>query len=97
MADPADFHARSSRLFPAGGSFPYSYLIESAPAGQGGTVLSLFDVTLRSAVSLLAAPLAGFLFDLLGPYWRYAIGLGGCLVAWFILQVMARPPSPATV
>jgi len=71
----------------------YGYLVESAPAGQGGTVVSLFDVTLRSGVSLLAGPLAGYLFDLLGAYWLYPIGLGGCLLAWFILQAMAHPPS----
>ena len=69
----------------------YNYLVESAPEGQGGTVISLFDVTLRSGVSLLAAPLAGFVYDLVGAYWLYPIGLGGCLIAWIILQTMARP------
>ena len=75
----------------------YNYLVESAPEGQGGTVISLFDVTLRSGVSLVAAPLAGFVFDLFGAYWLYPIGLGGCLVAWFILQAMARPRPNLTV
>ncbi len=69
----------------------YNYLVESAPEGQGGTAVSLFDVTLRSGVGLLAAPLAGVLYDQLGAYWLYVIGLGGCLLAWLILQVMARP------
>jgi PPP family 3-phenylpropionic acid transporter len=73
----------------------YPYLVESAPEGQGGTVVSLFDVTLRSGVSLLAAPLAGILFDLLGAYWLYPIGLSGGLIAWFILQATARHrPTP---
>src|SRR5512142_1069387 len=40
----------------------YHYLVESAPANQGGTVISLFDATLRSGVSLVAAPLAGVLY-----------------------------------
>jgi MFS family permease len=75
----------------------FGYLVSSAPEGQGGTVVSLFDVTLRSGVSLLAAPLAGFLFDLLGAYWLYPIGLGGCLLAWLILQVTARPRPAPTV
>ena len=75
----------------------YSYLVESAPEGQGGTVVSLFDVTLRSGVSLLVAPLAGFLFDLLGAYWLYVIGMSGCLLAWFILQAMTHPRSAPTV
>jgi PPP family 3-phenylpropionic acid transporter len=69
----------------------YNYLVESAPEGQGGTVVSLFDVTMRSGVGLLAAPLAGFLYDLVGAYWLYPIGLGGCLIAWTILQTMTRP------
>jgi hypothetical protein len=73
----------------------YPYLVESAPEGQGGTVVSLFDVTLRSGVSLLAAPLAGILFDLLGAYWLYPMGLSGGLIAWFILQATARHrPTP---
>ncbi len=75
----------------------YSYLVESAPQGQGGTVVTLFDVTLRNGVSLVAAPLAGLLFDLIGPYWLYVIGLGGCLLAWLILQAMARPQQVPTV
>jgi MFS transporter, PPP family, 3-phenylpropionic acid transporter len=69
----------------------YSYLVESAPEGQGGTVVSLFDVTLRNGVTLLAAPLAGFFFDLLGAYWLYPIGLAGCLLAWVILLGLASP------
>jgi PPP family 3-phenylpropionic acid transporter len=68
----------------------YSCLVESAPEGQGGTVVSIFDVTLRSGVALLALPLAGLLFDQLGAYWLYPIGLGGCLLAWLILEAMLR-------
>lgn len=72
------------------------YLVENAPEGQGGTAISLFEVTLRGGVGLLAAPLAGYLFDLLGPYWLYPIGLGGSLLAWSILQATSRPrPDPA--
>jgi len=68
----------------------YHYLVDSAPEGQGGTVISLFDVTLRSGVSLMAAPLAGYLYDILGPYWLYLIGLVGCIIAWLILQAMTQ-------
>jgi MFS transporter, PPP family, 3-phenylpropionic acid transporter len=75
----------------------YHFLMESSPAGQGGTVISLFDVTLRSGVSLLAAPLAGFLYDLVGAYWLYLIGLCGCVLAWLILQGLARSPTRAVI
>lgn len=72
------------------------YLVENAPEGQGGTAISLFEVTLHGGVGLLAAPLAGFLFDLLGAYWLYPIGLGGSLLAWSILLATTRPrPAPA--
>jgi MFS transporter, PPP family, 3-phenylpropionic acid transporter len=75
----------------------YNFLVESAPEGQGSTVVSLFDVTLRSGVSLLAAPLAGFLYDSLGAYWLYVIGMGGCMAAWSILQSLARSRTAPTV
>jgi MFS family permease len=71
----------------------YNYLIENAPQGQGGTTVSLFDATLRSGIGLVAAPLAGLLYDSLGPYWLYAIGLGGCLLAFLIMGTLARPRS----
>jgi MFS transporter, PPP family, 3-phenylpropionic acid transporter len=75
----------------------YNFLVESAPEGQGGTVISLFDVTLRSGVSLLAAPLAGVLYDSLGPYWLYVIGMVGCLAAWSIMQAVVHPQPAQTV
>ncbi len=71
----------------------YNYLVENAPESQGGTAVSLFDVTLRSGVGLLAAPLSGIFFDRLGPYWLYVIGMGGCLLAWLILQALAGPKN----
>ncbi len=64
----------------------YHYLVNNAPEGQGSTVISLFDVTLRSGVGLLAAPLAGILFDSLGAYWLYVIGLAGAALGWLIFQ-----------
>lgn len=68
----------------------YHYLVENAPEGQGSTVISLFDVTLRSGVSLLGAPLAGLLYDLLGAYWLYVIGLSGGIIGWCIFQAITR-------
>jgi PPP family 3-phenylpropionic acid transporter len=68
----------------------YHYLVENAPEGQGGTVVSLFDVTLHSGISLAGAPLAGLVYDFAGAYWLYAIGLTGCMIGWLILQAMTR-------
>ncbi len=68
-----------------------TYLVESAPNGQGATIISLFEVTLRSAIGLLTAPLAGLFFDAFGAHDLYWIGMGGCLLAWLILGVISRP------
>jgi PPP family 3-phenylpropionic acid transporter len=69
----------------------YNSIVSCAPQGKGRTAVSLFDITLRNGINLLAAPLAGVLFDRIGPYWLYVIGLGGCLVAWLILQGTGAP------
>lgn len=63
---------------------------EGAPEGQASTVLALYFVTLRSLVTLVAAPLGGGLFDLFGAYWLYAISLGGNVVGWLVLRLTAR-------
>ncbi len=75
----------------------YSDLVENAPQGQSGRVVSLFDMTMRSGVSLLAAHLAGVVYDQISAYWLYAIGLAGCLMAWLILQGLPRHPLIPTV
>jgi MFS family permease len=75
----------------------YIFLVEFAPEGQGRMVVSLFDVTFCSGIGLIAAPLAGILFDQIGPNWLYVIGMYGCLVAWLILRTVARTSSPQTV
>jgi PPP family 3-phenylpropionic acid transporter len=72
-----------------------NYLAENAPQGQAATVISLFEVTLRGAVSLAAAPLAGLIFDWAGAYWLYAVGLAGSLLAWLILGSAGRASRPA--
>jgi len=68
-----------------------NYLVENAPDGQGATVISLFEVTLRGGIGLLAAPLAGLFFDQFGAHGLYWIGMAGSLLAWFILGLTARP------
>jgi PPP family 3-phenylpropionic acid transporter len=67
-----------------------NYLVENAPDGQGATVISLFEVTLRGGIGLLAAPLAGLFFDQFGAHGLYWIGMAGSLLAWFILGLTAR-------
>ena len=73
----------------------YNFLVNRAPQGKGGTIVSLFDVTLHNGVNLLAAPLAGSIFDAFGPHWLYVAGTVGCLAGWAILQSQREPPVPA--
>jgi len=67
-----------------------SYIVEGAPEGQSTTTMSLYYVTLHGLVIMMAAPINGIFFDLLGAYWLYAIGLGGALLGWLILRLTAR-------
>lgn len=62
-------------------------IVEQTRPEQTATILALFTVTLVGLVGILANPLAGFLFDSLGPRWLYPISAGGYLLAWVALQV----------
>ena len=44
---------------------------------ETGTVLALYTVTLTSLVNILAAPIAGTIFDAVGARWLYALSGGG--------------------
>ncbi len=44
---------------------------------ETGTVLALYTVTLASLVNILAAPVAGTIFDVLGARWLYALSVSG--------------------
>ena len=67
-----------------------SYIVESVPQEQSTTTLSLYEVTLHGLVIIMAAPLNGIFFDLLGAYWLYVIGLSGTLLGWLILRLTGR-------
>ena len=66
----------------------FSFISEAAPERQVTTTLALFNVTLASAIRMIAAPISGFIFDLVGGYWLYALGAIGSLVAWLIMKTM---------
>lgn len=52
-----------------------------------GTVLALYTVTLNGLVNILAAPVAGALFDAIGVRWLYAFSIAGYIIGfsslWF--------------
>ena len=56
-------------------------LISSRTAeSETGTVLALYTVTLASLVNILAAPVSGVIFDVIGARWLYALSASGYAV-----------------
>ena len=49
-------------------------------ASETGTVLALFSITIAGLVSIIAAPVAGTLFDALGARWLYGLSAGGYVI-----------------
>jgi MFS family permease len=47
---------------------------------QTGTVLALFTVTIAGLVNIIAAPISGAIFDLIGARWLYALSASGYLI-----------------
>jgi PPP family 3-phenylpropionic acid transporter len=72
------------------------FIGEHAPDRQMTTTLAVFTVTLPGLIRILAAPAGGWLFDALGTYWLYAVGLGGTLIAWLVMRLMVSKPAPAS-
>lgn len=66
------------------------YVTEHAPAAQTATMLALFTVTLSALIQILAAPLAGIVFDAFGAYWLYALAVVGNLGAAALLFAFNR-------
>jgi MFS transporter, PPP family, 3-phenylpropionic acid transporter len=48
---------------------------------ETGTVLALFTVTLAGLVNIVASPLSGALYDIIGARWLYAFSVGGYAIA----------------
>ncbi|GIL15880.1 MAG: MFS transporter [Chloroflexota bacterium] len=66
------------------------YVTEHASAAQTATMLALFTVTLSALIQILAAPLAGIVFDAFGAYWLYALAVVGNLGAAALLFAFNR-------
>ncbi|MEI7845961.1 MAG: MFS transporter [Chloroflexota bacterium] len=60
--------------------------------GETSTVLALFTVTLASGVTVIASPIAGALFDLIGARWLYTFSASGYAIAVISLWI-TRPSS----
>src|SRR5215211_5159686 len=57
---------------------------------ETGTVLAIYTVTLSGLVNVLAAPMAGAIFDTVGPRWLYAFAVIGYAVGLLSLW-LTRP------
>jgi len=60
--------------------------------GETGTVLALYTVTLASLVNILAAPISGAIFDVIGARWLYALAASGYAIG--ALCVWLSRPEP---
>ena len=59
---------------------------------ETGTVLAIYTVTLNGLVNLMAAPVAGVLFDTIGARWLYAFAVAGYTVG--LLSLWLTRPLP---
>jgi MFS transporter, PPP family, 3-phenylpropionic acid transporter len=60
---------------------------------ETGTVLAIYTVTLAGLVSVLAAPVSGTIFDVIGARWLYAFAVLGYAIGF--LSMWVTRPRPA--
>jgi PPP family 3-phenylpropionic acid transporter len=60
---------------------------------ETGTVLALYTVTLASLVNILAAPVSGAIFDVIGARWLYALSASGYAIGAFCVW-LTKPREP---
>ena len=63
---------------------------------ETGTVLALYTVTLASLVNILAAPVSGAIFDVIGARWLYALSAGGYAIG-AIFVWLTRPKGESAI
>lgn len=66
-------------------------------SSETGTVLALYTVTLAGLVNILAAPVAGAIFDAIGTRWLYALAMLGYALGLVILWKTRPEPLPQNV
>jgi MFS family permease len=72
------------------------FLISSrTDPSETGTVLAIYTVTLAGLVSMLAAPVSGAIFDVVGARWLYALASAGYAVG--LLSLWLTRPTPVGV
>lgn len=59
---------------------------------ETGTVLALYTVTIGGLVNIIAAPVAGSIFDAIGAHWLYLLSASGYLIGMLSLW-LTKPES----
>ncbi len=62
---------------------------------ETGTVLALFSITIAGLVSIIAAPISGAIFDLIGARWLYALSATGYAISIVCLW-LTKPDATLT-
>jgi MFS family permease len=71
-----------------------NFIARRAPSQQTATVLALYSVTFAGIINLLASPLSGWIFDLVGPHWLYVMALAGYCIAFLIVYFLVGRKKP---
>ncbi len=62
---------------------------------ETGTILALYTVTIAGLVNIVAAPISGAIFDVIGPRWLYALSAAGYVIGVFCLWWVRPDPHEA--
>ena len=74
-----------------------NFIARRAPGQQTATVLAFYSVTFAGIINLLASPLSGRIFDLVGPFWLYVMSLTSYVLAFAIMYLWVGRKSQAAV
>ena len=69
------------------------YIGERTAENETATALAIFTVTLPGIVSISAAPVSGYFFDLVGARWLYVAAALGYILGGLVLRVAQPRPS----
>ncbi len=64
-----------------------AYINAYSPKTYRATMMALYGITLRNLMMIVGSPISGMVFDAIGAYWLYAIGLVGTGIGWLVLYL----------
>ncbi len=73
----------------------FTFISQHTTMPQTRTVMALYNVTLVSIIGMIAPPIAGAIYDLVGARWLYAIAAAGYLLGWLVLYLVTGPSVKA--